>query len=274
MIMKSFATPRWILTQVFLALSCLLVAPIKAQTIQIDSTFTADGEIFPFENIEIISGLSAGGEVDLNSDTSLVRIILVDENDIHYLVFETYPLICDSLDFVFTNHCDETCSLDQIHPYSLIIQVIDAELELKDLNYETDPKQDPESLRYQAKRDKDFEKIEALNQNIPRYGMNWTAGDNGVVEKYYDQKRLMFGDGYNLLGYDYYSGGVFEFLGHFNYPQIDPEIVHVNPKLKTATTMILMSGDMMRTIIAVVSLKWILFPITLLPIPPGLIQRW
>jgi hypothetical protein len=48
---------------------------MKAQTIQIDSTFTADGEIFPFENIEIISGLSAGGEVDLNSDTSQVRII-------------------------------------------------------------------------------------------------------------------------------------------------------------------------------------------------------
>jgi hypothetical protein len=167
----------------------------------------------------------------LNSDTSLVRIILVDEDDIHYLVFEAFPLICDSLDFAFTNHCDETCSLDQIHPNSLIIQVIDAELELKNLNYETDPKQDPESQRYEAKRDKDFEKIEALNQNIPIYGMNWTAGDNGVVEKYYDQKRFMFGEGYNLLGYDYYYDGVFEFLGHQDYPKEEKDFDNIRNEL-------------------------------------------
>jgi len=217
--------PHGILAILFVALSCLFVAPMKAQTIQIDSTFTSDGEIFPFDTIQALSELLADGEVSLSSDTSLVRILFVDEDDIHYLVFEAYPLICESLDFSFTQHCDETCYLDQVHPYSLIIQVIDAELELKDLYYDTDPKQDPENQRYEAKRDKDFEKIETLNHNIPAYGMNWTAGDNSVVEKYYDQKRFLFGEVYNLLGYDYYYNGVFEFLGRQDYPKVDPDIV-------------------------------------------------
>lgn len=100
---------------------------MKAQTIQIDSIFTADGEIFPFDTIQSLTELFAGGEVSLASDTSMVRIILVDDVDIHYLVFEAYPLICDSLDYSFTDHCDETCALDDVAPYSLILQIINKE---------------------------------------------------------------------------------------------------------------------------------------------------
>jgi len=51
--------------------------------------------------------------------------------------------------------------------------------------------------------------------------MNWTAGDNYIVALYYEQKRQMFGDGYNLRGFDYYDGGVFEFLGHSEYPKVN-----------------------------------------------------
>jgi hypothetical protein len=71
-----------------------------------------------------------------------------------------------------------------------------------------------EEQRFEAKRTKDADKIETMNQLIPDFNMNWVAGDNSLVAMHYDQKRKMFGDGYNLKGYDYYDGGVFEFIGH------------------------------------------------------------
>ncbi|HOX76925.1 MAG TPA: hypothetical protein PLW31_02705, partial [Bacteroidales bacterium] len=70
--MKTFTPPYGILAILFLALSFLIVTPMKSQTIQIDSTFSTDAEIFPFENIELISELLIEGDVELSSDTNLV----------------------------------------------------------------------------------------------------------------------------------------------------------------------------------------------------------
>ncbi|HPI85008.1 MAG TPA: C1 family peptidase, partial [Bacteroidales bacterium] len=223
--MKIFAPPYGILAILFLALSFLIVAPMKSQTIQIDSTFTTDAEIFPFENLELISELLIEGDVELSSDTSLVRVILEDENGFRYMVLEAYPLICPEIDFTVQDHCDETCALDMINPASVIIQIIDATLDLKSFSYETEAKENAETARYTAKRELDADKIESMNQRVADFGMNWTSGDNSIVASYYESKSAMFGEGYNLLGYDYYAGGIFEFLGHRNYPKVDPDMV-------------------------------------------------
>ncbi|MBP6872379.1 MAG: hypothetical protein KBC43_10270 [Bacteroidales bacterium] len=223
--MKTFAPPYVILAILFLALSFLIVTPMKAQTIQIDSTFSTDAEIFPFENIELISELLIEGDVELSSDTSLVRVILEDENGFRYMVLEAYPLICPENDYTVQDHCDETCALDMVNPASVIIQIIDATLDLKSFSYETEAKENAETARYTAKRELDADKIEAMNQRIADFGMNWTSGDNSIVAYYYESKSAMFGEGYNLLGYDYYAGGIFEFLGHRNYPKVDPDMV-------------------------------------------------
>ena len=199
--------------------------PVKAQSIQIDSNFTTDAEIYPFENIERISELLLEGDVELNSDTSLVRVILEDENGFRYMVLEAYPLICPEIDFTVQDHCDETCALDMVRPVSIIIQIIDATLDLKNLSYKTEAKENAETARYTAKRELDADKIESMNQRVADFGMNWTSGDNSIVASYYESKSAMFGEGYNLLGYDYYAGGIFEFLGHRNYPKVDPDMV-------------------------------------------------
>jgi hypothetical protein len=198
---------------------------LLAQEIQIDLTFTGDTLILPFEGIDKISELSMEGSATLNQDTSLVRVILEDEFGFQYMVFETYPLICTNQLISIKEYCDETCALDQIKPVSLIIQLIDAALTIDSLIYSDQEKQDAELLRYEAKRDKDAKKIETMNQQIGYYGMNWTAGDNEEIAMYYDQKRQLYGDEYNLLGYDYYAGGVFEFLGHRVYPKVNPDLV-------------------------------------------------
>lgn len=211
----------------FIVLFLISSAPIKiyCQGIDIDSTFNSSYEIFPFEQIENISGITMEGEVFLNRDTSLVRVILEDDNGFQYMIFETYPLICPNMYFNFSTYCDETCLLEQVNPSSIIIQVIGATLNVKSFYYSTDPKENASEERYKAKRSMDANKIERMNQLIPAYNMEWVAADNDIVALYYEQKRKMFGDGYDLRGFDYYHDGVFEFLGPRNYPKVNPELV-------------------------------------------------
>jgi hypothetical protein len=209
-------------------LSCfILLASLKiySQEITIDSIFNSNYEIFPFDKIDNIWGISMEGDAHLNSDTSLVRVILVDDQGVQYMIFETYPLICPGLYTWFPNHCDETCFLDNVNPSSIAIHVVDAILNLKSFYYNTDTKENASEERYKAKRSLDAQKIDTMNKLIPTYNMNWVASDNPIVALYYDQKRRMFGDEYDLRGYEYYYDGVFEFLGHRIYPRIDPEMV-------------------------------------------------
>jgi hypothetical protein len=198
---------------------------LLAQEIQIDVTFTSDTVIFPFEGIDKISELTMEGSATLYQDTSLVRVNFQDEAGFQYMVFETYGLICPNLLMPLKEYCDETCALDQIKPVSVIIQLIDARLTVKSLYYSDQAKENAEQLRYEAKRTKDAEKIQLMNQQISIYGMNWTAGDNSMVAKYYEEKKQIFGVAYNLSGYDYYKSGVFEFTGQTDFPKVDPNFV-------------------------------------------------
>jgi len=196
-----------------------------SQEIEINGTFTSDTVIFPFGNIDTISELNMEGELALFNDTSLVRVILEDTSGIQYMILEAYPLICSDTSFSFNHHCDETCFLDEINPYSIIIQIIDANMDLSSLYYASDAKENCIEEQYKAKRDMDADKLQIMNQQIPAYGMNWAAGDNSLVASYYDEKKSLFGEGYNTLGYEYYHSGVFEFLSHDEYQQADPDLV-------------------------------------------------
>ena len=86
-----------------IALSMGFTSATMAQTIQIDSTFTADGEIFPFGQVDTIYGLSISGSVQLLSDTSLVRVILTDSNGNEWMVYEAYPMIVGDTSFDIEN---------------------------------------------------------------------------------------------------------------------------------------------------------------------------
>ncbi|PJB57302.1 MAG: hypothetical protein CO098_12050, partial [Bacteroidetes bacterium CG_4_9_14_3_um_filter_41_19] len=63
-----------------MAVFCLMFISITttAQTISINSSFNADSEIYPFGSSGTVYGLSINGTVNLYSDSSLVRIVLID----------------------------------------------------------------------------------------------------------------------------------------------------------------------------------------------------
>jgi len=117
--MKVFSPSCKILAGLFRAGSCLMLTPMKAQTIQIDSTFTADGEILPFLPNDTIYGLSITGHVTLYSDTSLVRVILTDNAGHEWMVYEAYPFINPNWNFDFQELADETMYREVNSPGSL-----------------------------------------------------------------------------------------------------------------------------------------------------------
>jgi hypothetical protein len=198
---------------------------IFGEEITIDSTISTSCEIFPFGEIGLISSPTLTADIDLHHDTSLVRIIFVPNDDYEYMIFEAYSLIVDSLSFSVREVCDETCFLNELRPYSVKIQIIDAEVTLTSLNYYYEEMENLPQLQFEVKREMDEQKIEKMNSRIVHYDMIWVAGDNNIVAKYYHEKKEMFGEAYHLLGFDYYHEGLFEPFRYVPNPKVDPDLV-------------------------------------------------
>ena len=177
---------------ILLATSILLLCfPlwIKSQTITIDSTFTSDGEIFPFSQLDSIYGVSLSGHITLNSDSSLVRVILFDENYDEYMVYEAYPLIVTSTDFDISNASDETTYLDEVFPYSLVIQMTDAEFELDDIIISMETLDNAEYIIDSLKIAVENVKIDNINAYNDENNVLWGAGETDIgLMKYADKK--------------------------------------------------------------------------------------
>jgi hypothetical protein len=191
---------------------------MKAQTIQIDSVFSVDGEIFPFSPNDTIYGLSISGHVSLYSNTSLVRVILTDNSGQEWMVYEAYPMIVTDTAFDIVEECDETCYLEEFIPYTIQVQIINASLLLDSIIYSSEDHGNMESMQFRSKRNKDLLKIELMNEYIALHGWNWVATENGFVNMYFYERAGYFGHNYNLLGREFYSGGVFYSVLHESIP--------------------------------------------------------
>ena len=183
---------------------------IKSQTIEIDSLFTADGEIYPFEPGDTIYGLSISGTVHLFSDTSLVRVILSDSSGNEWMVYEAYPMINPNKTISFNEFADETMFRQIINPANLRIEILQASfyldyIELRDQNVDNlSGMQDLHNEIIEAS------KVDSINTVIEMSNMLWFASSTSISELAYYEKLLLFGDKYNLKGLEYYSGGIYD----------------------------------------------------------------
>jgi hypothetical protein len=191
-------------------ITAALYNPLKAQTIVIDSTFTVDGEIFPFGQGDTIYGLSISGSVELFSDTSLVRVILSDQDGNEWMVYEAYSLILPCGFIEFSDAADETKFLQVNSPLSIEVQIIEAELNLEFLLLLYEFWENLESLQETYKETIETRKVDSINYTIEIGEMLWFADKTPVSDKSYSNKKSLFGDKYNLRGLDYYTGGVFD----------------------------------------------------------------
>jgi hypothetical protein len=208
-----------------LGLIIVNVAGVNAQEISINQTFNADTVIMPFSSSGPVYSVKISGSVALLTDSSLIRVILLDNNDNRYLIYEAYPMITDDSAFFISGVCEETCFLDSVHPYSVRIDIIDAILTFGSLMIDTGYVANATALQEQVKWLNDSIKIDFINQRIPEEHMYWRAGRGPLLQRSFADREKLFGAKYNLSGLEFYKGGVFEFLFNRHRTPADPAVV-------------------------------------------------
>ena len=199
--------------------------PAKAQFIQIDSTFTADGEIFPFGPNDTIYGLSISGTVHLFSDTSLVRVLLSDNYGNEWMVYEAYPMINPDKISVLLRFADETKYLFVVSPVKISINIIEASILLDSIFLEREELANLSVIQDQYKQIIESQKTDSMTYGIERHSMLWFAHQNNISDKSYQEKKILFGEKYNLQGLDYYTGGIFDGIPGVTGPADESELV-------------------------------------------------
>ncbi len=163
-------------------------------------------ETLSYSSPQNIYALSITGSVGLNSNTSAIKVVFIDNaTQKEYLVYETYPVLTDNSSFDIQEVCEETCLLPQIASFSLRIEVTDAFVSIRELSYADKPI-DGDAVIVKANQDQ--AKIQKLNAQK----LGWIAGETSVSKLTYEQKKHLFlkPEVPNLQGFEYYRGGVFE----------------------------------------------------------------
>lgn len=103
--------------------------------IPILQSFSQTTEITPFQSGTILSNLLITGNAQLNSKTSLIRVVLVDSNYNEYLVYDNYSLLTDSLSILIDKEYFETGYLAGIVPLKIKIIIDNATLYINKFSY-------------------------------------------------------------------------------------------------------------------------------------------
>ena len=200
----------------FLLLCGIVYTSQLSNNIYINSTFFQSSLLTPFNDVQSISSLNISGKISLNTDSSLVRVILVDNKFIEYLVYEAYPLIVKEMVYDFSQIAEETHILPNVHPLQIKIEIYDASLTLDDLHYSSAlGKSNVEIKQMQATIRKEInqKKIDLINEKIKILGLRWFAGETSISKLSFEKQRNMFPNKKvpNNQGFLYYKGGIFEF---------------------------------------------------------------
>lgn len=204
-----------------------------AKTINVNQTYNHYVELTPFSSVSNASSVTITGSVTLNSDTSLVRILLIDNVGEESMLFESYSMIVDTNSYSFSNYTDETKYLHNIKPQSLKIYAEDATVYIQSIyvntNVRTSTLEQTEGLRYNYYKSMNQQKIAKMNSQISKRGMRWTAGETDWGNLYYKDKKIELGGtiNYNSYGFEYQIEGAFSFPQEWETPLLktDPYVV-------------------------------------------------
>ncbi len=181
--------------------------------IAVDRTISNDTQLEPFAPQLTISGLAFSGDIILFSDSSLVRLILTDNKYNEYLIYEIYPVLSGSGQFSVDEFGEETTLLDNIIPYRVTIEIVDASVHLKEFII-SDKETFEANTKGAAMAQQTLNKIERINENIQNLGQKWVAGETSISKLSYQEKKILFGGKVpNFQGFEYYVGGIFVLPG-------------------------------------------------------------
>jgi C1A family cysteine protease len=189
-------------------------------TIVLQKAFTATGALtgntITLDERGVIYGAGLTAQVKLFNDASVARVILVDDFNNEYLVYEAYSLLVDEMAYTLQNRCVETQLLDGVTPVSLRVELLDASMTVQELHVSSASSFTRAEIleqRQQIHAQQERQMIDLINTQIKKKDMLWIAGPTSLSSLTYTQKKMMFEkDGMlaNLQGFEYYAGGVFE----------------------------------------------------------------
>ncbi len=139
-------------------------------------------------------------------------------------IMESYPMITNDYNINYSNYSDETRYFDNNPTGSILVEIIDASINIDTLICSTVPVMNAGSLNEQAKYNNDLAKVNAINRYNISHNLRWTAGYNDIVGKWYVDKKQMLGEKYNTLGFEYYHSGIFE-TGYTNVQPVQTNMV-------------------------------------------------
>ena len=181
-----------------------------------NTEYTSTSE-FPLDNMSAIYGLSISGHSQLNSDTSLVRVLLIDNQGKSYLVYEDFYLTASNM--AFQDMAFETAYLDAVIPNKLKIIIRDATLHLNDVSYNYGNKAatrssglDRMTLAKMHQQTQEEYMIDRWNEYNEANNELWFAGKTALSGLPYETKKALLGatsDAYQSDGLEYYVGGIY-----------------------------------------------------------------
>jgi len=183
------------------------------EVVQMNQTFTKTTEVSPFSGkATSIYGLAVKASISFSDENGLVRIILVDQQNNEYLVYEAYPMLEDETTFSVENLCEETAALNNVTPRLLKIEVKGASLSVKSITYTTvaDKNIDIQKVSKEKKNLQNSKKISQINKSIKSKGLAWVAGETEVSALSYGEKKKLFGQSTFPSGIEYYTGGILQ----------------------------------------------------------------
>ncbi len=206
--------PLPIISRFFVSSLLILITKLViCQTYIIDSTFTQDAVLHPFGPNDTLYSLKMSGTITLDSNNSLVRVIVGNEDSLEYMIYEGYPLITTSSQFSVNGESDETTFLNTYLPKYLKVQLKYSSIDIDSLFNNETIQDNLDSLQSDGKTTRDLQKIHIMNQRISEFGLDYIAGENELLALFYNSKKHAFGkDKYNLQGYDFYVNGVFSII--------------------------------------------------------------
>lgn len=181
-----------------------------------NTEYTSTSE-FPLNDMYAIYGLSISGHSQLNSDTSLVRVLLVDNQGKSYLVYEDFYLTASNI--AFQDMAFETAYLDSVTPNKLKIIIRDATLYLNDVSYSYGDEVvtrnsglDRKTLAKMQQQTQEEYMIDRWNEYNEANNNYWFAGKTTLSGLSYEAKKAALGatsDAYQSDGLEYYVGGIY-----------------------------------------------------------------
>ena len=182
----------------------------------IDRIFNSSDTII-FPNVQDgITGLSVSGSITLdNEEECYVRIVLQDDCDYEYLVYEVYPFLVETRETLFEDVAIETLSLPNITPKSLRIEIKNASLRLSSYSYSKIMRSNHDSSLMGSISERQAQHIvDCLNENLRRRNMSWRAKLTPMSTLSYEDKKNMFGGSVpQMYGLEHYAGGIFVMPG-------------------------------------------------------------